>query len=152
MKSPKEIVNRKAKFEFHFIQEYDAGIMLTGTEVKSLRQGNANLSDAYCLFKNGELFIKNMYISEYEHGTVYNHQPRRDRKLLLRRSELKKLERKVKEKSMTIVPYKLFFSERGLAKVTIILARGKSSFDKRDSIREREAQRDLDRIKKQYSN
>ncbi len=150
MKSPREIINRKAKFEYHFVQQYDAGIMLTGTEVKSLRLGNANLSDAYCLFKNGELFIKNMYIAEYEHGTVYNHESRRERKLLLKKSELKKLERKVKEKSMTIVPYKLYFSDRGFAKVTIVLARGKSAYDKRDTIRERDAQRDLDRIKKSY--
>jgi len=148
--NPKEIVNRKAKFEYHFVQEYDAGIMLTGTEVKSLRGGNGNLSDAYCFFKNGELYIKNLYIAEYTHGNVHNHETRRDRKLLLRKAELKKLERRVNEKSMTIVPYKVFFSERGLVKIRIILAQGKSSYDKRDTIRERDAKRDLDRIKKEY--
>ena len=150
MSVPKEIVNRKAKFQYHFVQEFDAGIMLTGTEVKSLRAGNANLADAYCFFKNGELFIKNMYIAEYSHGSIYNHETRRDRKLLLRKNELKKLHRRVSEKSMTIVPFKIFFSERGLVKIRIALAQGKSAYDKRDTIREREAKRDLDRIKKQF--
>ena len=150
MPTPREIINRKAKFEFHFVQEFDAGIMLTGTEVKSLREGNGNLSDAYCYFKDGELFVKSMFIAEYSHGNVNNHEPRRDRKLLLRKNELKKLERRVNEKGMTIVPYKVFFSERGLVKLRIALAQGKSSYDKRISIRERDAKRELDRIKKEY--
>lgn len=144
----KEIINRKAKFEYSFLQELEAGVMLTGTEVKSLRNGNGNLNDAYCLFIGNELYIKSMYIGEYEYGNINNHEPRRDRKLLLKRPELKKLERKVTEKGLTLVPYKLYFSERGFAKVLIALAQGKKSFDKRQSIKERENKRDLDRIKK----
>lgn len=150
MSQPKEIVNRKAKFQYNFTQEFDAGIMLKGTEVKSLRGGNANLNDAYCFFKNGELFIKNLYIAEYSHGNVHNHETRRDRKLLLRKAELRKLHRRVSEKSMTIVPFKIFFSERGIAKIRIALAQGKSAYDKRDTIRERDAKRELDRLRKQY--
>jgi len=136
MNIPKEIVNRKAKFEYHFLQEFDAGIMLLGTEVKSLRSGNGNLSDAYCLFKEGELYIKSMYIGEYDHGNINNHETRRDRKLLLKKTELKKLERRVKEKGLTIVPYKIYFSDRGLVKIRVILGQGKKSYDKRDSIKE----------------
>lgn len=150
MATPKAIVNRKAKYEYHFLQEFDAGIMLTGTEVKSLRSGNASLSDAYCLFKNGELFIKSLYIGEYDHGNINNHETRRDRKLLLKKAELKKLERRVSEKGLTIVPYKVFFSERGLVKIQIILGQGKKAFDKRATIKERDARRELDRIKKAY--
>lgn len=147
---PKEIVNRKAKFEYHFLQEFDAGIMLVGTEVKSLRSGNGNLSDAYCLFKNGELYIKSLYIGEYDHGNINNHETRRDRKLLLKKTELKKLEKRVKEKGFTIVPYKIFFSERGLVKIQIVLGQGKKSYDKRDSIKDRDMKRDMDRMKKEY--
>ena len=127
MSAPREIINRKARYEYHFVQELDAGIMLTGTEVKSLRSGNASLSDAYCMFKNGELFIKSLYIAEYDHGNINNHVTRRDRKLLLKKTELKKLERKVNEKGMTIVPYKVFFSARGLVKIKVVLAQGKES-------------------------
>ncbi len=150
MSKPKEIINRKAKFEYHFIQELDAGIMLVGTEVKSLRSGNANISDAYCIFKNGELIIKSLYIGDYDHGNINNHESRRDRKLLLKKTELKKLERRVNEKGMTIVPYKVFFSERGLVKIKIVLGQGKKSYDKRESIKERDLKRDLDRYKKEY--
>lgn len=145
----KEIVNRKARFEYHFVQQFDAGIALTGTEVKSIRQGNANLTDAYCIFDNkGNLVVKNMYIAEYDHGNIYNHQTRRDRYLLLKKSELKKLERRVSEKGMTIVPYKLFFNERGFVKLTIVLAQGKKSYDKRESIKERDYEREKDRLSK----
>ncbi|MBK9255305.1 MAG: SsrA-binding protein SmpB [Saprospiraceae bacterium] len=144
----KEIVNRKAKFEFQFLQQFEAGLVLTGTEVKALRQGLANLNDAYCVFDHGNLLVKNMFIAEYDHGTIYNHAARRDRRLLLRKTELKKLERRVTEKGLTIVPYRLFFSERGFAKLEVSLAQGKKSFDKRESIKERDSQRDLDRIKK----
>lgn len=150
MNNPKEIVNRKVKYEFHFIQEFTAGIMLTGTEVKALRDGNGNLSDAYCLFKDGELYIKSMYIGEYDHGNIHNHLPRRDRKLLLKKTELKKLDKRVKEKGLSIVPYKVFFSDRGIVKVDIVLGQGKKSYDKRDSIKDRDMKRDMDRIKKQY--
>lgn len=143
-----EIKNRKATFEFFFIDVYEAGIVLTGTEVKSLRDGNANLSDAYCVFNNGDLYVHSMYIGEYSHGNIFNHEPRRTRRLLLRKSELKKLEKKVNEKGNTIVPYKLYFSERGMAKLEIALAKGKKSYDKRDQIKERDNQRDLERVKK----
>ncbi|MBK7637120.1 MAG: SsrA-binding protein SmpB [Saprospiraceae bacterium] len=144
----KEIVNRKAKFEYSFLQMFEAGIVLTGTEVKALRLGLANLNDAYCLFDHGNLVVKNMFISEYDHGTVYNHDSRRDRRLLLRKTELKKMERKVTEKGFTIVPYRLYFSERGFAKLEVALAQGKKAFDKRESIKERDSKRDMDRLKK----
>jgi len=145
----KEIINRKAKFEFNFLQGYEAGLMLLGTEVKSLRNGEANLNDAYCMFnKKGELYLKSAYIAEYEYGNVNNHETRRDRKMLLKKPELKKLERRSTEKGLTIVPYKLFFSERGFAKLEIFLAQGKKSFDKRNTIKDRDAKRDLDRINK----
>ena len=143
-----EIVNRKAKFEYHFLSEIEAGIILTGTEIKSIRANNANLKEAYCIFKDGELYIRNMHIAEYKYGTINNHDPVRPRKLLLKKSEFKKLERKVKEKGLTIVPYKLYLSERGFAKVLIELAQGKKAYDKRESIKARDSKRDLDRIKK----
>jgi SsrA-binding protein len=145
-----EITNRKASHEYFFVHEFDAGIALTGTEVKSIRSGNTNMNDAYCVFEKGELWVKNMYIAEYEYGTDANHLPRRNRKLLLRRPELRKLERGIKEKGSTIVPYKIFFSERGFAKMTICLARGKKSFDKRETIKDRENKRELDRVNKAY--
>ncbi|MFT5168656.1 MAG: SsrA-binding protein [Saprospiraceae bacterium] len=143
-----QIVNRKASFEYSFLDEYEAGILLKGTEIKSIRDGNANLKEAYCVFKDGELFIRSMTIAEYKYGTVNNHEPTRVRKLLLKKVELKKLHRKVQEKGLTIVPYKMFISDRGLAKLVIMLAQGKKSFDKRESIKERDNKRDLDRIKK----
>ena len=143
-----EISNRRAAFEYHFEQEYEAGIALTGTEIKSIRAGNANINDAYCIFENGELWIRNMYIAEYEYGTDNNHEPRRSRKLLLRKTELRKLDRRVREKGFTIIPYKLYLSDRGFAKLLIELATGKKSFDKRETIKARDDKRDLDRIKK----
>jgi SsrA-binding protein len=146
-----EIVNRRAAFEYHFEQEYDAGMMLTGTEIKSIRDGNVNMNDAYCLIERGELWVRSLYIAEYKHGTASNHEPRRNRKLLLRKPELRKLERRVKEKGLTIVPYKLFINDRGYAKLTIELASGKKSFDKRETIKERDNKRDLDQLKKRYS-
>ena len=143
-----EIVNRKAKFEYHFNAEFEAGLVLTGTEIKSIRKGNANLKDAYCFFKKGELYVKSMFIAEYKFGSYNNHDTRRTRKLLLKKSELKKLERKVSEKGFTIVPYKLYISERGHAKLLIILGQGKKSYDKRATIKERENKRDLNRLNK----
>ncbi len=140
-----EIVNRKAKFEYHFLQTYEAGMLLTGTEVKSLRAGDANLSDAWCLFDSGELYVKSMYIAPYKFGPQNQHEPRRTRKLLLKRSELKKLERKSTEKGLSIIPYKIYFGETGFAKCEIALAKGKKAYDKRDSIKERDVKRDLDR-------
>jgi len=144
----REIVNRKASFEYSFIQTFEAGLVLTGTEVKALRMGLANLNDAYCIFDHGNLIVKNMFIAEYDHGTIYNHDARRDRRLLLRKPELKKLERRVTEKGLAIVPYKLYFSQRGFAKLEIALAQGKKAFDKRETIKERDSKRDLERLKK----
>ena len=143
-----EIINRKAKFEYQFLQEYEAGIVLLGTEIKSIRDGNANLKDAFCFVRKGELFVKNMFIAEYKFGTHYNHETRRLRKLLMTKGELKKLERRVKEKGNTIVPYRLFISERGFAKLTLQLSQGKKSYDKRESIKEKDNKRDMDRIRR----
>ncbi len=143
-----EITNRRAAYEYHFVQELEAGLVLTGTEIKSIRAGNVNLNDAYCVFENRELYVRNMFIAEYELGTDNNHEPRRVRKLLLRKPELRKLERRVKEKGFTIVPFKLTINERGFAKLTIELAGGKKSYDKRQTIKAREDKRDLDRMKK----
>ncbi len=149
-KKPKniEIINRKAEYEYKFLQELEAGIMLTGTEIKSVRLGNANIKEAFCYFRKGELFIRNMFIAEYKFGNIFNHEPRRLRKLLLKKTELKKLERRVKEKGFTVVPYRLYISERGLAKLEVVLATGKKSYDKRNSIKERENKRSMDRLKK----
>lgn len=149
-KKPKaiEIINRKAKFEYQFIDTYEAGIVLKGTEIKSIRRNNVNLKDSYCLFQKGELFVKSMFIAEYEFGNIFNHESRRDRKLLLRKGELRKLEKKVKERGFTIVPYRLFLSERGLAKLEIALAQGKRSYDKRNTIKDRDNKREMARMKK----
>lgn len=145
-----EIVNRKADFEYRFLDTYEAGIMLHGTEVKSIRLGNANLRDAYCFFRKGELFIKSLFIAEYEHGNMFNHESRRTRKLLLKRQQLRKLEKQLKEKGLTLVPIRLYINERGLTKVEIALAQGKKVYDKRESIKQKDIKRDLDRIKKMY--
>ncbi|HZV68889.1 MAG TPA: SsrA-binding protein SmpB [Saprospiraceae bacterium] len=140
-----EILNRKAKFEYHLLQSFEAGMMLKGTEVKSLRLGQANMSDAWCLFENGELYLRNLHISEYEHASMSQHEAKASRKLLLKKAELKKLERRVAEKGLTIVPYRIYFSERGHAKCEIYLAQGKKEFDKRNTIKDRDVQRDIDR-------
>ncbi|MCC7245322.1 MAG: SsrA-binding protein SmpB [Saprospiraceae bacterium] len=145
-----EITNRKASYEYYFVQTYDAGIMLTGSEIKSIRNGNANLTDGYCVFERGELWVRNLFIAEYEFGSDTNHLPRRHRKLLLRRPELRKLERGLKEKGATVIPIKIFISDRGYAKVTVALAKGKKSFDKRETIKERESKREIDRVNKAY--
>lgn len=125
-------------------------MVLKGTEVKSLRNGEANLNDAFCLFTKGEAYIRSMYIAEYKFGNINNHETRRERKLLLKKSELKKIEKKLTEKGFTLIPYRIFFSERGHAKVEVFLAQGKKSYDKRQNIKERENKRDLDRIKKMH--
>ncbi|MBA3647784.1 MAG: SsrA-binding protein SmpB [Chitinophagales bacterium] len=139
------IKNKKAYFEYEFLEKFIAGIMLTGTEIKSIRQGKANLSDAWCFFHKNDLSVKNLNISEYDRGTHYNHDPLRQRKLLLNKKELEKLQAKIKERGLTIIPLRLFISERGLAKLEIALAKGKKIHDKRDSIKERDAKRDFDR-------
>jgi SsrA-binding protein len=143
-----EIVNRKAKFNYEFIESYKAGMVLTGTEIKSIKEGKVNLGDSFCYFRQGELWIKNLHISEYKNGSYANHEPMRLRKLLLTKKEIGKLEGTIKEKGLTIIPYKIFFNERGLAKIEIALARGKKSFDKRESIKERDSQKEIQRIKK----
>jgi SsrA-binding protein len=140
-----EIRNKKAGFEFNFLQTYTAGIMLTGTEVKSIRSGKANFSDSYCVLMNGDLFLKNMHISEYKEGSYNNHEPKRIRKLLLNREELRKIEGKLKEKGTTVVPVRLFFNERGIAKIEIAVAKGKKLFDKRESMKEKDLRRQLSR-------
>lgn len=139
------IVNRKATFEFELIDKYTAGIMLTGTEIKSVRAGKVNMSDAFCAFKGDELFVRNMHISEYEQGNIYNHEPKRERKLLLQKRELRKLHGKVKEKGLTIIPVRMYISDRGLAKLEIALAKGKKIHDKRDSIKQKDLKRDMER-------
>jgi SsrA-binding protein len=143
-----QIVNRKSEHEFAFLKKYEAGLILNGTEVKALREGMANLNDAFCYFIKDELFVKNMFIAEYANGTIYNHEARRLRKLLLRNAEIKVLMRRVAEKGLTIVPYRIYFNERGIAKLEVSLAQGKKSFDKRDAIKERDNKRELDRLKK----
>lgn len=147
MTKPKniEIINRKAKFEYFFIQKFEAGIVLKGTEVKSIKQGNANMNDAYCAFKRDELFVKNLFIAEYDRGNIHNHDTREDRKLLLNKRELKKLKRAVNEKNQTIVPYRIYTNERGIIKIEIALAEGKKRYDKRQSIKAKDTKRDLDR-------
>ena len=148
--TPINIKNKKASFDYEFIDTYTAGIVLTGTEIKSIRQGKASLVDTYCYFVNGELWVKNMHISEYFYGSYNNHAARRDRKLLLQRNELRKLRQAVKNPGFTIVPMRLFINEKGLAKLVIALARGKHEYDKRESIKERDDKRELDRIKRHY--
>lgn len=147
-KKPIEIVNRKAAYEYHFVDELTAGILLQGTEIKSIRAGNVNLRDAYCVFKKGELWLRSMFIAEYKQGNQFNHEERRTRKLLLKRRELKKWEKKVKEKGLTIVPTRLFVSDRGFAKLEIALAQGKKVHDKRESIKQKDNKRALERAKR----
>ena len=141
------IRNRQAGFEYELLDKYTAGMVLMGTEIKSIREGKANLQDGYCYLNNGELFVKGINITPYAEGTHYNHEATRERKLLLKRSEIKKLESKVEEKGYTLVPTRLFINEKGLAKLEIAVARGKKLHDKRDSIKERDAKRELDRLK-----
>ena len=140
-----EILNRKARHEYHMLQKFEAGLVLKGTEVKALRLGQANMSDAWCVFDQGELYLKNLHINEYEQASISQHEAKGTRKLLLNKSELKKLERRAQEKGLTIIPYRIYFSERGHAKCEIWLAQGKKEFDKRNTIKERDIKRDIDR-------
>ena len=141
------VKNRQASYEYELLEKYVAGIVLTGTEIKSIREGKINLQDGYGYFNNGELFVKGVNITPYAQGTHYNHEATRERKLLLKRSELKKLEARSEEKGLTLVPTRLFINDRGFAKMEIALGRGKKMHDKRDSIKERDAKRELDRMK-----
>jgi len=140
-----EIKNKKASFEYHLIDKFVAGIQLTGTEVKSIRNGKASIVEAYCRFQGDELFVVNMYIAEYDNRGYANHEPRRDRKLLLNRTELNKLKRKIKDIGLTIIPTSLFFSEKGIAKLEIHLAKGKKVHDKRDDLKTKDLKRESDR-------
>lgn len=142
------IKNKKVFFEYELIDRLVAGIQLLGTEIKSIRAGKANLVEAYCYFVNHELYVKNMHISEYDYGTHNNHEVRRERKLLLNRRELDKLERKTKESGLAIVPVRLFINEQGIAKIEIALARGKKTYDKRETLKRNDAKRDMDRMMK----
>jgi SsrA-binding protein len=140
------IRNRQAGFEYELLDKYVAGIVLTGTEIKSIREGKVNLQDGFCYLNDGELFVKGVNITPYSQGTHYNHEATRERKLLLKRAEIKKLENKM-EKGLTLVPLRLFINDRGFAKMEIAIARGKKMHDKRESIKERDAKRELDRMK-----
>lgn len=139
------IKNKKAYFEYFILEKYLAGIVLTGTEIKSIRNGKASLADAFGLFENGELFVRGMHIAEYSYGSYNNHLAKRDRKLLLTKRELKKLFTKVKEKGFTLIPTVLFINERGLAKLEIGLAQGKHNYDKREDLKKKDSQREIDR-------
>jgi SsrA-binding protein len=145
------IQNKRARFEYELIDEYTAGIVLTGTEIKSLRNSKASISESFCEFnERGELFTVNMNIEEYAYGTRFNHRPKAQRKLLLNKKELKKLHKEVKNSGLTIVPLRLFINDKGFAKMRIALARGKKLYDKREKIKDRENKRDLDRVKKNF--
>lgn len=146
------IKNRRARFEYELLDTYTAGIVLGGTEIKSIREGKASISESFCEFNdNAELFIINMHIDEYSHGSHYNHQPRAERKLLLNKKELKKLYKEVKASGLTIIPLNLFLNDRGLAKLNIALAKGKKLYDKRETMKDRDNKRNLDRIKKNFN-
>lgn len=145
------IKNKRARFEYELIDEYTAGIILTGTEIKSIRNSKASIAESFCEFNNkGELFTVNMHIEEYAFGTRFNHKPKAQRKLLLNKKELNKLYKEVKNGGLTIVPLKLFINDKGFAKIRIALARGKKLYDKRETIKDRENKRDLDRVKKNF--
>jgi SsrA-binding protein len=140
-----EIKNRQASFDYSFLEKYVAGLVLTGTEIKSLRLGKANLTDGFCVLENDEFWCRNIQINEYEKGTHYNHAPKRDRKLLLKKSEMKKLVNKLKDQGLTIVPLRMFINEKGWAKLEIALAKGKKTFDKREDIKKKDLQRETAR-------
>ena len=152
MQKQVNIKNKRAKFEYEILDKYTAGIVLTGTEIKSIRQSKASIAESFCEFnESGELFIINMTIEEYAFGTYYNHKPKAERKLLLNKRELKKLQKDVQAKGLTIVPLLLFINENGLAKIEIALAKGKKIFDKRETMKDRDTKRQLDRVKKSFN-
>ena len=146
------IQNKKARFEYEILDQFTAGIVLTGTEIKSIRNSKASIAESFCEFnEKGELFVVNMYIEEYAFGTRFTHRPRGSRKLLLNKKELKKLNKEVRNTGLTIVPLKLFINEKGFAKMLIALARGKKLYDKRETLKDRDNKRDLDRVKKSFN-
>lgn len=142
------IKNKKASFEYEFIEKFTAGIQLTGTEIKSIRAGKASIVEGYCFLKDSEVFIKNMYIAEYDQGSYNNHNPKRDRKLLLNKTEINKLVKKKKDVGLTIVPLKVFINKKGYAKLDIALAKGKKLHDKRHDLKDKDAKRQMDRAMK----
>ncbi len=139
------IRNRRASFEYSFLDKFTAGMRLTGTEIKSIRLGKVNLDDAYCLLLNGEMFVRNLHVNEYAQGTRFNHDPKADRKLLLNKRELRKVENELKNQGLTIIPIHIFINDRGYAKMEVAIAKGKKLHDKRESIKERDVQREMDR-------
>ncbi len=146
-----EFINRKAYHEYYVEDRYVAGVVLRGTEVKSLRSGKLSFNDSYAHFENGELYLKSLHISEYAFGTLVNHEPMQERKLLMTKRELKKLEVKIKEKGFSLIPLRVYFDENGRVKVEVGLCRGKKSYDKRQVIKEREAKRETARVERRYS-
>ena len=139
------IKNKKASFEYFLLDQYTAGIQLCGSEIKSIREGKVTITDSFCSFTDGELFLVNSYINEYKFSNQFNHEPRRQRKLLLKKKELKKIKTRIEEKGLTIVPVNMFISKEGFCKVTISIAKGKKLYDKRESIKNKDIKRDLDR-------
>ena len=151
MKKTVSIKNKRARFDYEILDQYTAGIVLTGTEIKSIRNNKASIAESFCEFnENDELFAVNIYIQEYAFGTRFNHKPRRSRKLLLNKKELKKLNKEVKNSGLTIVPFNLYINDKGFAKILIALARGKKLYDKRETIKDRDNKRNLDRVKKAF--
>ncbi|MCI5680490.1 MAG: SsrA-binding protein SmpB [Paludibacteraceae bacterium] len=146
LKSDVNIKNRRATFDYAILDRYIAGIQLFGTEIKSIRESKASLADTYCQFANGELWVKQMHIAEYRFGSYANHEARRDRKLLLQKKELRKLERLTRDTGKTIIPLRMFINERGLAKMEIALCQGKHTYDKRQTLREQDDKRELQRV------
>lgn len=144
------ILNRKARFNYELLDKYEAGVVLYGTEIKSIRLGKASIAEGFCQFINGELYVINMTVDEYFFGTRYNHSIKRERKLLLQKKEINKILRKTKETGLTIVPTRLYINEKGWAKMQIYIAKGKKLFDKRESIKQRETKRNIDRLVKKY--
>ncbi|MDX1652512.1 MAG: SsrA-binding protein SmpB [Brumimicrobium sp.] len=148
--NPVNIKNKRAKFEYHLLDKFVAGIQLGGTEIKSIRNNKASILEAYCVVENGEIFVRNMHITEYENASFYQHKPRADRKLLLTKKEIRKLEKSMNVKGYTIVPLRLFIDDKGLAKLEIALAQGKKLYDKRQDLKEKADQRAMDRVKKEF--
>ena len=143
-----EILNRKARYDYEILEKYEAGIVLTGTEIKSIRKGNANLKYSYAVIKNGEVFLLNMYVSEYKEGNIFNHEETRTRKLLLNKNEIKKINDKIAIKGLTLVPVKLYFVN-GKLKVELAVARGKHTYDKKETIKQRDIDRDMKKSMKE---
>lgn len=150
MQKQVNILNRKARFEYEILETYTAGIVLAGSEIKSIRLGKASIAESFCEFQNNELFVINSNIEEYAFSRSFSHRPKSERKLLLNRKELKNLEKSVQNKGLTIIPLRLFTNEKGIAKLEIGLCRGKKNYDKRETMKERDTKRDLDRIKKEF--